>query len=327
MAEIETFVQVAESGGIGTAAERLGVAKSAVSRRLKDLEERLGVRLVNRTTRQLSLTDTGKSYYERAAQILADLEDADQTAAAVHGALSGRLKVAAPQSFGVMHLTPAVTTFLEAHPELWIDLDLNDRRVDLVNEGFDIAVRIGQLEDSSLIARRLAPVRNIVCASPAYLEKHGTPRRPEDLMDHAYLRYSNVPERRVFAWIDEQGRERVVNPRARFVANNGNMLMAAAEAGLGIISQPTFLVYESIRDGSLVPILTDIEWWQLGAYALYPPGRHLSAKVRAFVDHLGASFGDPPYWDTGLATGGGKHPSARPSSKRTGNIAAQSLRA
>jgi len=258
MAEIQTFVQVAESGGIGAAAERLGVAKSAVSRRLKELEERLGVRLVNRTTRQLSLTDTGKSYYERATQILADLEDADQTAAAVHGALSGRLKIAAPQSFGVMHLTPAVTSFLNNHPELWIDLDLNDRRVDLVNEGFDIAVRIGQLEDSSLIARRLAPVRNLVCASPGYLAEHGTPARPEDLMNHSYLRYSNVPERRVFAWLDEQGRERVVNPKARLVSNNGEMLMAAAVEGLGIVSQPTFLIGPSINEGRLVPILTDI---------------------------------------------------------------------
>lgn len=303
MAEIETFVQVAESGGIGAAAERLGVAKSAVSRRLKELEERLGVRLVNRTTRQLSLTDTGKTYYERAVQILADLEDADQNAAALHGALSGRLKIAAPQSFGVMHLTPAVTGFLNNHPELWIDLDLNDRRVDLVNEGFDLAVRIGRLEDSSLIARRLAPVRNVVCASPDYLARHGTPERPEDLMAHTYLRYSNVPERRVFSWIDEHGRERVVNPKARLVSNNGNMLQAAAETGLGIISQPTFLVYQSIREGRLVPILTDIEWWQLGAYALYPPGRHLSAKVRAFVDHLATCFGDPPYWDD-LASAG-----------------------
>jgi len=297
MAEIETFVQVAESGGIGAAAERLGVAKSAVSRRLKELEERLGVRLVNRTTRQLSLTDTGKSYYERAAQIIADLEDADQTAAAVHGALSGRLKIAAPQSFGVLHLTPAVTSFLTNHPELWIDLDLNDRRVDLVNEGFDIAVRIGQLEDSSLIARRLASVRIIACASPDYLKRHGTPKRPEDLHDHAYLRYSNIPERRVFCWVDDKGQERVVVPKARLVSNNGEMLQAAAESGLGIVSQPTFLVSESIRAGRLVPVLADYQWMELGAYALYPPGRHLSAKVRAFVDHLATCFGDPPYWD------------------------------
>lgn len=300
MAEIQTFVQVAEAGGIGAAAERLGVAKSAVSRRLKDLEERLGVRLVNRTTRQLSLTDTGKSYYERAAQILTDLEDADQTAAAVHGALSGRLKIAGPQSFGVLHLLPAVSSFLVDHPDLWIDLDVSDRRVDLVNEGFDLAVRIGQLEDSSLIARRLAPVRNIVCASPSYLERYGTPTRPEDLMSHTYLRYSNVPERRIFSWIDDQGRERVVNPKARLVANNGEMLMAAAEGGLGIISQPTFLIYKAVEAGRLVPILTNIEWWQLGAYALYPPGRHLSAKVRAFVDHLATCFGDPPYWDANM---------------------------
>lgn len=323
MAEIQTFVHVAEAGGIGAAADRLGLAKSAVSRRLKDLEERLGVRLVNRTTRQLSLTDTGKTYYERATRILADLEDADQTAAAVHGALSGRLKIAGPQSFGVLHLLPAVTSFLETHPDVWIDLDVTDNRVDVVHEGFDVAVRIGQLEDSSLIARKLAPVRNIVCASPSYLEKHGTPEHPEDLMNHTYLRYSNVPERRIFSWIDEHGRERVVNPKARLMANNGEMLQAAAELGLGIISQPTFLIYRALEEGRLVPILPGIEWWQLGAYALYPPGRHLSAKVRAFVDHLAASFGDPPYWDKNLPVGGKPTALALENARRPCQVSAQ----
>lgn len=298
LAEIESFVQVADSGGIGAAADRLGVAKSAVSRRLKDLEARLGVRLVNRTTRQLSLTDTGRAYYDRAVQLLADLEEADQQAAMVHGALTGRLKVAAPLSFGLMHLAPAMRQFLVDNPALWIDLDLNDRRVDLVDEGFDVAVRIGQLEDSSLIARRLAVVRNVACASPDYLALHGTPERPEDLASgHVSLRYTNVPERRSFAWIDAAGKERSVSVPARLASNNGEMLVDAAEAGLGIILQPSFIAYRSIEAGRLVPILTDVAWRDVAAYALYPPGRHLSAKVRAFVDHLGRCFGDPPYWD------------------------------
>lgn len=300
IAELETFVQVADTGGIGAAAERLGVAKSAVSRRLKDLEERLGVRLVNRTTRQLSLTDTGRAYYDRAVQVLADLAEADQQAAAVHGALSGRLKVAAPLSFGLMHLAPAVDGFLQANPDLWIDLDLNDRRVDLVDEGFDIAVRIGQLEDSSLIARRLAPVRNVACASPGYLARFGEPQEPEDLARHVSLRYTNVPERRSFMWTDAGGRERSVAVPARLASNNGEMLVTAAESGLGVIVQPTFIAYRSIEAGRLVPILTHVRWREVAAFALYPPGRHLSAKVRAFVDHLSRCFGDPPYWDQRL---------------------------
>jgi DNA-binding transcriptional LysR family regulator len=301
MAEIQTFVQVAEAGGIGAAAERLGVAKSAVSRRLKDLEERLGVRLVNRTTRQLSLTDTGKSYYQRAAQIINDLDEADQEAAAVHGRLSGKLRLAAPVSFGVMHLAPAISSFLELHTDVWIDVDLDDRRVDLVDEGFDVAVRIGQLEDSSLIARRLAIVRNVMCASPDYLAAKGVPQRPEDLSRHAFLRYSNVPERRVLTWTDDHGQEHFVTPNVRLAANNGEMIVAAGECGLGILSQPTFLVWKSIMEGRLVPILTHIDWWKLGAYALYPPGRHLSAKVRAFVDYLAGFYGEPPYWDACLS--------------------------
>lgn len=300
LSEIQFFVQVAESGGIGVAADRLGVAKSAVSRRLKDLEGRLGVRLVNRTTRQLSLTEAGQSYYERVSRILADLEEADQNAAAVHGALTGRLKVAGPQSFGVQHLMPAITSFLDRNPGVSIEMDVNDRRVDLINEGFDLAVRIGELEDSSLIARRLAPVRNLVCASPSYIKSHGVPQHPNDLVNHTYLRYANVPERRIFSWFDETGREHAVTPKARLVANNGEILQSAAESGLGIISQPTFLIYRAVEQGRLVPILTHVEWWQLGAYAVYPPGRHLSAKVRVFVDHLASYFGDPPYWDENM---------------------------
>ncbi len=297
LAEIEAFVRIVEAGGVGAAAERLDVAKSVVSRRLRDLEARLGVQLLQRTTRRISLTETGRAYYERCVRILADIEEADQAAAQEHGSLRGRLRLAAPLSFGIMHLGPAIREFLEAHPDLSIDLDLNDRRHDLVDEGFDLAVRIGELEDSSLIAKRLAPVRHALCASPAYVARHGAPERPEDLEHHRGLRYTNVPERRAWCWIDEHGQERTVAVPGRFAANNGEILVHAAEAGLGVAVQPLFLVYKAIEEGRLQVLLPEVRWREIGAYAVWPPGRQLSAKVRAFVDFLALRFGDPPYWE------------------------------
>jgi DNA-binding transcriptional LysR family regulator len=303
LADLEAFVRVAETGGIGSAAARLGVAKSAVSRRLKNLEERLGVRLVNRTTRRLSLTETGRAYCERAMVILGDLDDADQAAAAVHGTLSGSLRVAAPLSFGIRHLAPAVSEFLVRHAALSIEMDLNDRRVDIVEEGFDIAIRIGVLEDSSLIARKLFDAGNVLCASPGYLARHGTPERPEDVANHAGLIYASWPGRRAWTWRHQDGGERSVKPSARLVANNGDILFAAAEAGLGLCLSPSFIAYQSIKAGRLVPILTAAGWTGATGFAVYPPGRHLSAKVRAFVDFLAERFGGTPYWETCLTPG------------------------
>ncbi len=297
LAEIETFVRVAEEGGIGAAAERMGVAKSAVSQRLKELEERLGVRLVARTTRRLSLTETGRAYYQRAVTILADIEEADQAAAAIHGTLSGRMRVAAPLSFGVTHLAPAVAEFLAQHERLAIDMDLNDRRVDLVDDGFDVAVRIGVLEDSSLIARKLFDSRNVLCASCDYLERRGTPETPEDLERHEGLLYTNVPGRLAWMWTDEEGRERSVDVPTRLAANNGDMLMAAAKSGLGLCLQPSFIAYRSIEAGRVVPLMLRTRWRETACYAVYPPGRHLSAKVRAFVDFLARRYSAVPYWE------------------------------
>lgn len=300
-AEIETFVRVAETGGIGAAADRLGIAKSAVSRRLKDLEERLGVRLIHRTTRRFSLTETGRAYYERAVSLLNDLEEADQAAAAVHGTLRGRMRVAAPLSFGYLELASAIADFLDAHEELTIDIDLNDRLVDLVDDGFDLAVRIGVLEDSSLIARKLFDVRNVACASPDYLARHGEPKHPGDLVDHLGLHYTNAPERRAWAWIDEDGRERTVQVQARLAANNGDLLARAAAAGVGISLQPSFIVCRAIEEGRLMPILTRTAWRPSACYAVYPPGRHLSAKVRALVDFLAERYSNRLAWETCLA--------------------------
>lgn len=296
-AEVEIFVRIVESGGIGAAARRLGIAKSVVSRRLKDLETRLGGRLVNRTTRRFSLTETGRAYYERASRILYDLDEADQIAAEARGAIKGTLRVAAPMSFGLLHLAPAIAAFLVEHPELDIDLDLNDRRVDVIEEGFDMAVRIGDLEDSSLIARKLAPIRNVLLAAPSRIAADGMPRALPDLEGRAGLRYAAIPARRAYLGLSPDGTEQVPQLETRLKANNGEILIEAAKAGLGYLMMPTFIAQKSIEAGELQVLLPDHRFPPIAAYALYPPGRHLSLKVRRFVDFLVGRFGGRPYWD------------------------------
>jgi len=294
---MRTFVGVVEAGSITGAAERLGIAKSAVSRRLADLEERLSVQLFRRTTRRLNLTDTGRGFYERCVRLLADIEEAELAVSQEHGTLCGRLRVAVPLSFGLGHLGPAMDAFLRTHPEVEFDLDLNDRQVDLLAEGFDLAVRIADLQDSSLIARSLAPVRHVVCASPAYLAEHGTPASPAELAGHNCLVYTNAPTPEIWEYVDPAGRPNRVRVRARLQANNGDCLRHAAEDGHGIVLGPSFILYRSIERGELRPILTGYQWPTLHAYAVYPRTRHLSRRVRAFVDFLAERFAGVPYWD------------------------------
>src|SRR5580692_648908 len=300
--DMTVFVRAVEAESFSGAAQRLGVAKSVVSRRMASLEGRLGTNLFHRTTRRVSLTETGHAYYERARRILADVAEAEDVARRLQSELKGKLRVAAPMSFGLMHLSPAVTEFLVAHPQLEIELDLNDRRVDLVSEGHDLAIRIGKLPDSSLIARRLAPCRHIVCASPAYLQARGEPRSPEELEDdrHDCLAYSN---RTIFDewrfWIDGEWRSLRVRP-TRLGVNNGDVLRDAAIAGIGLVVLPTFIVSEALRRGDLKAVLCDFELDDPAINAVWPPNRELSAKVRAFVDFLSERFGGTPYWDAAL---------------------------
>jgi len=301
--DLRTFVAVVESGSFSRAAERMKVVKSAVSRRVSDLETRLGARLLNRTTRRLSLTETGRAFCERGKRILADMDEAENAVSSQHAALSGTLRVAAPLSFGIAHLAPAFNEFLALHASLDLDLDFNDRQVNVIEEGFDLAIRIGRLADSSLVARRLAPIHHLVCASPAYLARYGVPRVPEDLTRHVGLRYANVPERRVWRFRAATGEPYSVRVPCRLVTNNGDVLRDAAIAGLGLVVSPTFIVDEAVRAGRLVPLLVDQIWSETAAYALYPPGRQLSARVRALVDFLARRFGDHPYWDQCLETG------------------------
>lgn len=299
-ANIEAFVSVVESGSFSRAAERLGVAKSLVSRRVSLLETQLGVQLLQRTTRNQSLTSPGRLFYPRAARLLAELDEAEQSVVDASAALRGSLKLAAPLSFGLHHLSDALTEFLGEHPGIELDLDLNDREINLVEEGFDMAVRIGALRDSTLLARRLGTARFVTCASPGYLASHGVPQRPDDLADHVGLHYANVPLNQ--AWrFSAAGQEPVTAiPGIRLRANNGDALATAAIAGLGIVNSPTFLVSEKIASGELVPVLNEFRRESVGIYAVYPPGRMLPRRVLALADYLASRFGDLPAWDRAI---------------------------
>lgn len=307
--EIQAFVKVVEAGSISGAAERLQVAKSAVSRRLSELEGRLGAQLLRRTTRRLSLTDTGRGFYERCVGILGDLEEAELAVSQEHCALRGRLRVAVPLSFGLAHLGPAICEFARSNPDVEFDLDFNDRRVDLLQEGIDVAVRIARLADSTLIARRLCTIRYVICASPEYLDHHGTPKTPDELSGHRALVYSHDPDSANWPYRRPDGTEGQVKLSVHLRANNGDFLRDAAIGSQGIIREPSFIVYRAIEAGELIPLLGDYEWSSLDAYAVYPQTRHLSRRVRAFVDALVERFAGTPYWDRGLQTETGRNPS------------------
>jgi DNA-binding transcriptional LysR family regulator len=296
-ADMQMFVRVVETGSISAAAERLEIAKSAVSRRLAELESRLGAQLLHRTTRRLNLTDSGRAYLERAQTILADLAEAEAAVSQAHTALKGRLRVALPLSFGLLHLAPLIESFMALHPDVEFDLDFNDRQIDLMQEGFDLAIRIANLPDSSLIARRLAPIRHVLSASPAYLAKHGTPIRPQDLKDHVCLAYSNLANPGVWHYRTPDGVAGSMQVPIKLKANNGDFLCQAALAGHGLILHPSFYLRDALRSGTLVPLLTDIIWPELNVYAVYPPTRHLSSRVRAFVDFLAQRLAGVPAWD------------------------------
>lgn len=296
-ANMQSFVAVVDAGSITAAAERLGVAKSAVSRRLAELEHYLGVQLLNRTTRRLDLTDTGHSYYQRCQRILEDVRETETAVSTEHGALQGRIRISVPLTFGLLHLRAAISDFAAQNPAVRFDLDLSDRRVDLLGEGFDLAIRIARLADSSLIARRLAPVRNVICSSPRYWARHSRPQHPRDLANHDCLHYSLADDPGTWRYADAAERPGAVKTRGVLRANNGDVLRDLAIAGHGVALLPTFIVFEAIAAGRLEVALTDFEWAPLAAYAVYPHSRHLSHRIRAFVDFLANRFGDRPYWD------------------------------
>jgi DNA-binding transcriptional LysR family regulator len=294
--EIETFVRVVEAGSITKAAQQLNIAKSAVSRRLKELEARLGVQLMTRTTRKLTLTDTGETLYKRFVVVLADWTESEAAASDAQAALAGSIRIAAPLSFGVTHLGPAIIDFMREHPLVDFDIDFSDRKVDLITEGMDLAIRIGSLPDSSLIARKIAALSTVATASPAYLKEHGTPQSPDDLKTHKELRYGYRTNASWF-YKTPDGAEGKIEMSPRLRATNGEFLRDAAVAGEGVLIEPRFIIYENLRDGSLIEILPGYQWQDITAYAVYPPTRHLSVRVRAFVNFLIERYKGTPYWE------------------------------
>ena len=295
--ELETFVAVVEAGSLSAAAARLGIAVSAVSRRVGELETRLGVRLANRSTRGFAVTPLGLDYYARCVRLLADLEEADASVSGADAALGGTLRLAAPLSFGVLHLAPALERFLAERPALALDLDLSDRRVDLVEEGIDLAIRIGRLEDSRLVARRLFEVHHVVAASPRWWDRHGRPRTPSDLAGQPALRYRARTAPRAWRFTAPDGRDGELRLEPRYTATNGDVLLDAAVAGLGVVREPTFLAASAIADGRLEPVLLDHAWEPMAAYVVYPQGRPLPARARRLLEHLVATFDEPCPWD------------------------------
>lgn len=282
---MRVFVAVVEEESFGAAARKLNLSPTAVSKQVMDLEGHLKARLLNRTTRRQSLTGTGSAYFERAKRILGEIEEADAEATNQSLTPTGLLRVNAPLSFGSKHVAPHLKAYLSRYPDVTVDLTLNDRVVDLVEEGYDLAIRIGQLSDSSLIARRLSSSQIFICAAPAYLEEHGTPQHPQDLPAHDCLIYSYVaqPGRWHFS---RDGEDFTVRLKPRLISNNGDALTAAAAAGLGIVRQPSFIADDALRDGRLRKILTDYDASTLGVHAVHPSSRLVSARVRTFIDHL-----------------------------------------
>jgi len=283
---ITAFVTVVEAGSFARAAERLDASVSAVSRHVAELEAHLDARLLNRTTRRLSLTEAGTTFHERCVQLLADLEEAEQSASQGGATPRGTLKLTCPITYGVRVLAPAIAAFVARHAQVRVDAELSDRAVDLVDEGFDLAVRIGAIRSQFLVARRIGSTALVCCASPGYLARHGTPRAPEDLSRHACLTYEYAPVRNQWRFAAPDGGERAVRVAGPIHANNGRMLVALAAEGAGIACEPDFIVAPEIAGGRLVPVLEDWTAPAMPIHAAYPSRRHLSAKVRAFVDFL-----------------------------------------
>jgi DNA-binding transcriptional LysR family regulator len=291
-AAMGAFAKVVELGSFARAAERLGMSTSACSRQVADLEAHLDTRLLHRTTRRLSLTEAGRAFHERALQLLADLEEAEALAHAGREHPRGTLRVTCAVNFGLRHLSPRIAPFLARHPDVRLDISLSDRMVDIVEEGFDLALRIGESRSTSVIARRLADTRLVVCAAPGYLARYGTPATPAQLAEHNCLLYEYLGNRNEWRFTDGAGAVHAVRVAGNVQTNNGDMLAAAAAQGLGICCEPDFIVAAELAAGRLVPILPGYTPPVTSIHAVYPSRRHLSAKVRAFVDFLAGSFAD-----------------------------------
>lgn len=294
--DMQVFVRIVEAGSITKAAEQLEMVKSAVSQRLNRLENYLGTTLIQRTTRSHSLTESGQKYYQDCLRVLEEISTMDANLMQEKQALAGKIRLAAPYSFGLKHLGKAIREFNHVHEEVMFDIDFNDRFVDLVNEGFDLGIRISRLSDSSLMARKISHSQMVLCASPAYLEKYGEPNEPLDLnVNYHKIRYSTDAE----SWNFISGDAQVTKIKVPtvLVCNNGEFMTEAAIDGCGLAAIPDFICYQAIESGLLKPLLCDYQLNQsINIYAVYPQNRYLPLRVRKLIDFLVVYFGDNPYW-------------------------------
>jgi DNA-binding transcriptional LysR family regulator len=290
LTEMEAFLRVVEQGGFTEAARKMGLSKSAVSKHVSALEARLGARLLNRTTRRVSPTEIGLAYFDRATRVLSEAAEADAMVTSMQSVPKGELRVSAPVSFGIHVVSPVIADFLHEYPEVSVNLVLDDRYVELVAEGFDVAIRIGRLPDSSLRARKLAEAEAVLVATQGYLDRAGTPRTIEDLSQHTLLHYSYLATGNFWRLKTASGEERDVRAGGRLSANNGDALLSAARRGIGIAMVPSFFLGCHPAELGLVRVLPDLSPTILGIYAVYPPGRFPQPKLRAFIDFLAERF-------------------------------------
>ena len=290
LTSLRAFVKIVEVGSFSEAARQLRLSRSAISKYIKDLEHDLGVQLLNRTTRHASANESGQAYFERALSVLSDLDAADQAVSQLQITPRGMLRVNAPMSFGTLQLGPAIADFMESYPELQIQLVLNDDQIDPVQDGFDVTLRIANLESSSLIARKIVPINRVLCASPGYLAQHGTPKHPNDLRDRPLLTYGFLLTGNQWKLTGNDG-DHWIQPRWPLCANNAEVLRDAAIKGRGIALLPAFIAGPALHDGRLIGFLAEYKAPPLTLYAIYSPTRHLAAKVRLFIDFLVDRFG------------------------------------
>jgi DNA-binding transcriptional LysR family regulator len=301
LTSMQVFSRVAATGGFSAAARSLGLSQTMATKHVVALEERIGTKLFSRTTRRVTLTEAGRRFLEACDRILAEVEEAEAVAAADRVEPRGMLRLAGPLSFGMREIAPLIADFARLHPAVTVELGLSDRYVDLVDEGWDLAVRIGAMKDSSLVARRLAPCRLLLCASPSYLNARGSPSRVADLANHDCLAYTLSHSTPVDRWLFGAKGEVSVPIRGTLRANNGDALRMAALAGLGIVYETSFTLGDDVRAGRLVPLVLDHPCYSAAAvHAVLPSGRQAPAKVRAFVDFLALRWWPEPPWDNGL---------------------------
>ncbi|VFU09113.1 LysR family transcriptional regulator [Methylocella tundrae] len=297
LTSMAVFVAAADEGSLSGAARRFGLSVSMAGKHVAAIETDLNIRLMQRTTRKLSLTDVGQTYYARCKRILEEYEDANREAGDAQQSIHGVLRLAAPVTFGAMHLGDVVAGFLATHPGVTLEIMLNDRYVDLLAEGIDVAIRIGRLLDSDLVARRLAPCRMVICASPKFLEWYGPLDNVEDLRRAPRLAYSDAVSSGDWTLTDPAGQAHVIDGPTHMASNNTQMMLAAAIAGAGVAYGPSFVFGRSVAAGELVALLPHYKTTDLAIHAVYPTKRHVSLKLRSFVDHLITNFGGTPPWD------------------------------